>query len=269
MPWIGEFGDHPLDFGPGGFNGAPPGHGRELPAEFSMKILCSTGKIGKGSSNFKAVVQEAGASIHVEDASAKLAGILGQGGQDINEMRRSQADIRVYPKNEKPKCASEDDKLVQDFNEMRRLQADIRVYPKNEKPKCESEDDELVQISGNYGVATDVLDIASRLGARTLHDENAGVELECAGPVLGFSLAHNLPGIGPPPSLMMGASSSGGYEPLKSGRCDHEPQELSSSSSCYEGDPDMNHVLEANITHIMEAVMFEVKTRCLHTDTQT
>lgn len=57
-----------------------------------------------------------------------------------------------------------------------------------------------------------------------MHDENAGVELECAGPVLGFSLAHNLPGIGPPPSLMMGASSSGGYEPFKSGRCDHEPQ---------------------------------------------
>ncbi|KAB5561107.1 hypothetical protein DKX38_006064 [Salix brachista] len=207
MPWIGEFGDHPPEFGPGGFNGSPPGHGRELSAEFSMKILCSTGKIGKGSSNFKVIEQEAGASIHVEDASAKseehairvftfevgllefwfcqvrLAGILGQGGQDINEMRR--------------------------------LEADIHVYPKNEKPKCASEDDELLLISGNYGVATDVLDIASRLGARTLHDENARVELECAGPVLGFSLAHNLPGIGPLPSLMMGASSSGGYEPLK------------------------------------------------------
>ncbi|KAH8511262.1 hypothetical protein H0E87_008717, partial [Populus deltoides] len=50
----------------------------------------------------------------------------------------------------------------QDINEMRRLQAEIRVYPKNEKPKCASEDEELVQISGNYGVAKDVLvDIAS------------------------------------------------------------------------------------------------------------
>ncbi|KAJ6707626.1 KH DOMAIN CONTAINING RNA BINDING PROTEIN [Salix viminalis] len=176
MPWIREFGDHPPDFGPGGFIGAPPGHGRELSAEFSMKLLCSTGKIGKGSSNFKVVEQEAGASIHVEDASAKseehairvftfegiwnprshtietilqlqnkitsefsdkrLAGILGQGGQDINEMRRLEADIRVYPKNEKSKCASEDDELVQT----------IRVYPKNEKPKCASEDDELVQM---------------------------------------------------------------------------------------------------------------------------
>ncbi|KAI9396250.1 hypothetical protein POPTR_004G100201v4 [Populus trichocarpa] len=50
----------------------------------------------------------------------------------------------------------------QDINEMRRLQAEICVYPKNEKPKCASEDEELVQISGNYGVAKDVLvDIAS------------------------------------------------------------------------------------------------------------
>jgi hypothetical protein len=29
---------------------------------------------------------------------------------------------------------------------MRRLQAEIRVYPKNEKPKCASEDEELVQV---------------------------------------------------------------------------------------------------------------------------
>lgn len=50
----------------------------------------------------------------------------------------------------------------QDINEMRRLRAEIRVYPKNEWPKCASEDEELVQTSGNYGVAKDVLvDIAS------------------------------------------------------------------------------------------------------------
>lgn len=48
-----------------------------------------------------------------------------------------------------------------------------------------------------------------------MHDENAGVEPERAGPVPGFGLAHNLLGIGPPPSVMMGASNSGGYEPLK------------------------------------------------------
>jgi poly(rC)-binding protein 2/3/4 len=45
--------------------------------------------------------------------SSKVGCILGQGSQDINEMRRLQAEIRVYPKNEKPKCASEDEELVQ------------------------------------------------------------------------------------------------------------------------------------------------------------
>jgi poly(rC)-binding protein 2/3/4 len=72
---MGEYGNHPSEFGPGGFNGVPPGHGREPSAEFSMKILCSTGKIGgvigKGGSNVKIVQQETGASIHVEDASAE------------------------------------------------------------------------------------------------------------------------------------------------------------------------------------------------------
>ncbi|KAI9396251.1 hypothetical protein POPTR_004G100201v4 [Populus trichocarpa] len=45
--------------------------------------------------------------------SSKVGCILGQGSQDINEMRRLQAEICVYPKNEKPKCASEDEELVQ------------------------------------------------------------------------------------------------------------------------------------------------------------
>lgn len=46
--------------------------------------------------------------------SSKVGCILGQGGQVINEMRRRlQADIRVYPKNDKPKCASDDEELVQ------------------------------------------------------------------------------------------------------------------------------------------------------------
>ncbi|KAG6777481.1 hypothetical protein POTOM_017304 [Populus tomentosa] len=67
---------------------------------------------------------------------------------------------------------------------------------------------------------------------RTLHDENAGAEPECAGPVPGFGLAHNFPGIGPPPSVMMGASNSGGYEPLKANNS-----------------PNMNRVLEANNSH--------------------
>lgn len=46
--------------------------------------------------------------------SSKVGCILGQGGHVINEMRRrTQADIRVYSKDDKPKCASEDEELVQ------------------------------------------------------------------------------------------------------------------------------------------------------------
>lgn len=46
--------------------------------------------------------------------SSKVGCLLGQGGHVINEMRRrTQADIRVYSKNDKPKCASEDEELVQ------------------------------------------------------------------------------------------------------------------------------------------------------------
>ncbi|KAJ0798951.1 putative K domain-containing protein [Helianthus annuus] len=46
--------------------------------------------------------------------SSKVGCIIGQGGQVINEMRRrTKADIRVFPKEEKPKCAGEDEELVQ------------------------------------------------------------------------------------------------------------------------------------------------------------
>lgn len=46
--------------------------------------------------------------------STKVGCILGQGGQIINEMRRrTQADIRVFSKEDKPKSAADDEELVQ------------------------------------------------------------------------------------------------------------------------------------------------------------
>lgn len=46
--------------------------------------------------------------------SSKVGCLLGQGGHIINDMRRrTHADIRVFSKKEKPKCASEDEELVQ------------------------------------------------------------------------------------------------------------------------------------------------------------
>ncbi|KAF2299519.1 hypothetical protein GH714_032342 [Hevea brasiliensis] len=268
----GGYGSQPTGFRPDGFNGATSGHGGEHSAEFSMKILCSAGKIGgvigKGGSNVKLVQQETGASIHVEDASAesdervirvsaceaqwnprsqtidailqlqnktsefsekstttrllvpsiKVGCILGQGGQVINEMRR-------------------------------RTQADIRVYSKDDKPKCASEDEELVQISGNIAVAKDALtEIASRLRVRTLRDANAGVEPGPVGPVHEYRPTQSLPGRGPPPSGIMGASSSGGYKPLRDGGQDYEPRNYPVPPAAI-GYYNVNSALEASISN--------------------
>ncbi|KAJ9682898.1 hypothetical protein PVL29_018761 [Vitis rotundifolia] len=126
--------------------------------------------------------------------SSKVGCILGQGGHVINEMRR-------------------------------RTQADIRVYSKEDKPKCASDDEELVQISGNFGVAKDALaEIASRLRVRCLRDANGGVEPAPVGPVPGFGHPGKLPGGLPPSSGALGAGSSGGFELSKGGGLEYEPQ---------------------------------------------
>ncbi|CAA2975075.1 KH domain-containing At4g18375-like isoform X1 [Olea europaea subsp. europaea] len=94
--------------------------------------------------------------------SSKVGCILGQGGRVINEMRR-------------------------------RTSADIHVFSKEDKPKCASEDEELVQMSGNVGVAKDALaKIASRLRMRCLRDFNARAEPAPVKPVPGFGPTGNL-----------------------------------------------------------------------------
>lgn len=133
--------------------------------------------------------------------SSKVGCILGQGGHVINEMRR-------------------------------RTQADIRVFSKEDKPKCAGEDEELVQVSGNYGVAKDALaEIASRFRARCLRDTKAGTEPVPIGPGPGFNPRGNLPGGRPPPPATIGGnrhggydSRSGGYEPFKGGGREYEPR---------------------------------------------
>lgn len=123
----------------------------------------------------------------------KVGCLLGQGGTVINEMRR-------------------------------RTQADIRVYSKDEKPECASEDEELVQVSGSFAVAKDALaEIASRLRARTLRDGSAAAEpapppprpVDGYGPTGGFHRGPPVPG-----PVGMG---SGSYNPVKVGMHDYEP----------------------------------------------
>ncbi|KAI3502917.1 hypothetical protein L1887_31315 [Cichorium endivia] len=73
-------------------------------------------------------------------SSSKVGCLLGQKGQVINEMRR-------------------------------RTKADIRVFSKEEKPKCAGKDEELVQVCGLHGSVKDALiEIASRYRERCLRD---------------------------------------------------------------------------------------------------
>ncbi|XP_058091532.1 KH domain-containing protein HEN4-like isoform X2 [Magnolia sinica] len=117
--------------------------------------------------------------------SSKVGCLLGQGGHVITEMRR-------------------------------RTQADIRVYSKNDKPNCASADEELVQISGNMGVAKDALsEIASRLRERTLRGANAAVNPVPAGPIRGAAPPGNFSGRELPPPGMIGPGGSGSFDHLK------------------------------------------------------
>uniref|UniRef100_A0A2C9WBI8 K Homology domain-containing protein n=1 Tax=Manihot esculenta TaxID=3983 RepID=A0A2C9WBI8_MANES len=211
MPWMGGCGIQPTRFGPGGSNGAPPGHGGEPSDEFSMKILSSAwkigGVIGKGGSNVKLVQQATGTSIHVEDASEESdERVIWVSAFEALRKPRSQTIDAVLQLQNKTREYFE--KRGQVINEMRRRpQAHIFFCSKDDKLKWVAEDEELVQISGNFTVAKDALvEIASRLRVRTLPDANAGAE---PGP------AQSLSGRGPPPSGTMGASNSSGYEPIR------------------------------------------------------
>ncbi|XVF31604.1 hypothetical protein REPUB_Repub17cG0005500 [Reevesia pubescens] len=148
--------------------------------------------------------------------SSKVGCLLGQGGHVINEMRR-------------------------------RTQADIRVYSKDDKPKCASDNEELVQISGNFGVARDALaEIASRLRVRALRDVNAGAEPAPVGHVHGFGPARSMSD-GPLPAAAIGRCRSGGYEPFRGGDGrEYEPQNycVPPATARYSN---MNSVLEAKV----------------------
>ncbi|KAL8123874.1 hypothetical protein AgCh_011754 [Apium graveolens] len=117
--------------------------------------------------------------------SSKVGCILGQGGHVINEMRR-------------------------------RTQADIRVYSKEDKPKCAADDEELVQISGNFSVAKDALtEISSRLRARCLRDAKVVGEPAPISPNAGYGYPGKLHGGLPPGSSSRGFDSPSAYNHFK------------------------------------------------------
>ncbi|WCJ25378.1 RNA-binding KH domain-containing protein [Euphorbia peplus] len=274
MPLMGGYSNQAPGFGPGpgGFSGGPPGHGGEPSAEFSMKILCSTGRIGgvigKGGSNVKVIQQETGASIHVEDASAEsdervirisafealwnprsetIDAILQLQNRTSEISEKGTITTRLLVASSKVGCILGQGGQV--INQMRsRTQADIRVYSKNEKPKCASEDEELVQISGSFAVAKDALaEIASRLRVRTLRDANTGTEPGPPGRVQGFGPTRNLPGRNPQLSDILGAGSSGGYEAFRGGGLDYESQSYPDPTAIRSRYPNLGGSLEINI----------------------
>ncbi|XP_047316310.1 KH domain-containing protein At4g18375-like isoform X1 [Impatiens glandulifera] len=119
--------------------------------------------------------------------SSKVGCILGQGGNVINEMRR-------------------------------RTRADIRVFSKEDKPKCADNDEELVQISGSSLIVKDLLvEIASRLRERFLRDPNSGPKPPPVRPPRDFSPRGNHPRY---PTRRGGGSS--GYEYLEGDRREYE-----------------------------------------------
>lgn len=145
--------------------------------------------------------------------SSKVGCILGEGGHVITEMRR-------------------------------RTQADIRVYSKSDKPKCASADEELVQISGKKSVAKDALmEIASRLRERSLRGVVAAANPGPPGPFQGYSTPQGFSRKGPFPSGVIGASSSGGYDNFK-GTAEGHGYPIQSTHTGY---PNMNNSVEVKI----------------------
>ncbi|GLJ09206.1 hypothetical protein SUGI_0103820 [Cryptomeria japonica] len=78
------------------------------------------------------------------------------------------------------------------ISEMRRAtRADIRVLPKENLPKCASQNDELVQIAGETNFARDALvQIASRLRAKAFQDTNGAGKGSTGAPLPKYALTN-------------------------------------------------------------------------------
>ncbi|GMH27187.1 hypothetical protein Nepgr_029030 [Nepenthes gracilis] len=250
VPWMGGYGNPSPGFMPGGFNDGPTRHGGE-PAgagEFSMKMLCLPGKIGRvigyGGASVRQLQQETGASIHAEEATtdseervirvSAFETLANPRSQTIDAILQLQAKAsefsdkgiittRILVSSSKVGCII--GKAGSIISEMRwRTKADIRVFAKEDRPKCASEDEELVQVSGSFAVAKDALaEIASRLRTRCLRDGNAGPEPAPEGPVPGYGPAGGFPSRGVVPSGSSEVGSSAGHSVVKDGSHDYDP----------------------------------------------
>ncbi|XP_076921128.1 KH domain-containing protein At4g18375-like isoform X1 [Bidens hawaiensis] len=258
MPWMG-----PIRFGSNGVNDDyAAAHGEDVSSEFSMKILCSSAKIGgvigKGGSSVRQLQQATGANIHVGEGFAgcdervirvsSFEALRNPRSQTIDAVLNIQ-DIsnehgekgimttRLLIPSSKVGCIIGQGGQV--INEMRRrTKADIRVFSKEERPKFADEDEELVQVSGNFNAAKDaVSEIALRFRARCLRDAKPGTgptEPSQVGPMPGFMPLRNLISAGPSPSGVIRGGRSLGYEPFQGGGREYEPLSYPVPSREYE-----------------------------------
>ncbi|XP_051117526.1 KH domain-containing protein At4g18375-like [Andrographis paniculata] len=129
--------------------------------------------------------------------------ILGQGGHIINDMRR-------------------------------RINADIRIFSRDNKPKCALDDEELIQICGSFGMAKDALiEIASRLRTRCLRDANSKGEPAPARPLPRYCPTEDLYSGGFPPLNTARAGSSVSYEHMRGFFHDIEPPSFPSPNTTH------------------------------------
>ncbi|OVA04991.1 K Homology domain [Macleaya cordata] len=272
MPWAGGYGNESSGYGRGGFNGIPTPNNGKASDEFSMKILCSAekigGVIGKGGSNVKQVQQETGANIHVEDTapeadervilvssyearwnprSPTIEAILQLQSKTNDISEKGNFITRLLVPSNKVGCLlGQGGHIITEMR--RRTRADIRIISKDGKPNCASPDEELVQISGNINVARDALsEIASRLRMRSLESANAAVEPGPVGPFQGYAPSESFFERGLPPSGMIGAGSSGGYEHMQGGGHEYEPQSYPVQPPATAGYPNINNSMEVKI----------------------
>ncbi|KAL5726157.1 hypothetical protein ACHQM5_009225 [Ranunculus cassubicifolius] len=248
---------HPMSHWDSGFRGPPPmPWGGDVPrfphgdasADFSMKILCPSERIGsvigRGGSTVRQIQHETGTNIKVEETRpdaeerAILVSALDAPWNPISPtieailLLQVQTNVisadgtittRLLVPSSKVGCLLGQGGHI--INEMRRrTRADIRVFSKDGKPDYASPDEELVQVSGNVNVARDALaEVASRLRMRSLEGINGPVEPGPPPPFNGFGRSESFPERRRPPPGMTGGRSYGHDEHMKGGRRDFEP----------------------------------------------
>lgn len=184
--------NEPLGYPRGSYDNTHIGNDLETPEEFSIRILCPSGRIGgvigKAGATVREIEQATSARIQIEDVSPDAEERI------INVSSRESPWDQVSPTIEavlrlqiRTCKTSEDGKITNRLivssskvgcllgqrgsiiNEMRRVtRADITVCSKEDKPHYLSAKEELVQISGKSDVVREaLLEILSRLRTRT------------------------------------------------------------------------------------------------------